>query len=470
VASPDLNVDSDGTGDALHTFLVNDWLPDEVWRATPPTGEAMWAGRRSRLSDRLPGLALVIPCGGESIRVNDTTHHFRPASDFTYLLGPGRPDDVLVLFPETAGHRACLYTREGTEWGRWDTFADRQNGAVWVGPRPSLQEMSSGLGLDVLPLHRLEADLRSCRTPAVIRGVDATVDATLAPRAGDDGALAAAVAELRLVKDPSEQEAIRAAVAVTIAAFREVVRNLRPGVTERDIEVDFDAAARRRGNGTGYSTIVAAGRHATVRHWIGTRYRLRADDLVLIDAGVEVDSLYTADITRTLPVSGRFTVAQRAIYEVVAAAQSAAIDAARPGLPFSAMHTVATRLLAEGLVNLGLVKESAEALCDPANPRYRRYCGQRVSHMLGLDVHDCSAARPEAYAHGRLASGMVMTVEPGIYFLPGDGSVPAEFRGIGVRIEDDILITAAGCDVLSSELPAGAEEVEAWVRSAADPG
>lgn len=460
-----MTTDTYGDEGGIEAFFAHGWIPEQVLRAEPRAGLANCAAHRETLSRRLPGVTLVVPCGVESIRANDTTYPFRASSDFTYLLGPGRPGDVLVLVPTSSGHEARLYSHKGAEWGSAEAFNDRMNGALWVGPRPTLDELSSSLGIDVRPRDRLGADLRCCGVKALFRKVDQSVDQMVASEPSDDRALAAEVAELRLVKDEFEQQAIREAVGATVAAFNELVQNLRPGLTERDIEVGFDATARRRGNGTGYPTIVAAGQHATVRHWSGTRYSAQAGDLVLVDAGVELESLYTADITRTFPITGRFSAPQRTLYRLVAAAQRAAIEAARPGAPFSVTHTVATRVLAEGLVGMGLVKGSVDSLCDPSSPRYRRYCGQRVSHMLGLDVHDCSAARSGAYSNGFLTPGMVLTVEPGIYLLPGDGTVPTEFRGLGVRIEDDVLITPSGCEVLSSDLPSEVGDVEAWMLS-----
>jgi Xaa-Pro aminopeptidase len=185
--------------------------------------------------------------------------------------------------------------------------------------------------------------------------------------------------------------------------------------------------------------------------------------MLLLDAGVECDSLYTADITRTLPISGTFTRTQRAVYDLVWEAQRAGIDAVAPGVDFLEPNRRAMRVLAEGLIDLGILRTSLDEALDPENQFYRRYTLHNVSHMLGLDVHDCAHARSENYRYGKLREGMALTVEPGLYFQPDDATVPEEFRGIGVRIEDDIIVTAAGRENLSAILPSKAEDVERWI-------
>jgi len=190
---------------------------------------------------------------------------------------------------------------------------------------------------------------------------------------------------------------------------------------------------------------------------------------LLLDAGVEADTLYTADITRTLPIDGTFTPEQRAVYELVLAAQDAAFERCAPGNDFLDPHRAAMEVLAAGLERLGIITSASEALRDE-NQFYRRYSLHNVSHMLGLDVHDCAQARAETYKFGTLRTGMVLTVEPGLYFQPDDLTVPARYRGIGVRIEDDVLITQTGVDVLSAAIPRRVEDVEAWVRSAGASG
>jgi Xaa-Pro aminopeptidase len=190
---------------------------------------------------------------------------------------------------------------------------------------------------------------------------------------------------------------------------------------------------------------------------------LRAGDLLLLDAGVECDSLYTADITRTLPISGQFSPEQRTVYDLVWEAQRSGIEAVVVGNDFLEPHRRAMKVLAQGLIDLGILKMSLDEALDPDRLLHRRYTLHGTSHMLGLDVHDCALARTEEYRHGKLREGMVLTVEPGLYFQPDDSTVPERFRGIGVRIEDDIAVTAGAPEKLSAMLPSQADEVEIWI-------
>jgi Xaa-Pro aminopeptidase len=216
------------------------------------------------------------------------------------------------------------------------------------------------------------------------------------------------------------------------------------------------------GNDVGYGSICAAGSHACILHWTDNDGEVREGDLVLLDMGVEGHELYTADVTRTLPVNGTFTPQQREIYTLVYESQEAAMAACRPGADFLAPHRAAMEVLAKGLERLGILESAEEALAEDSQ-LYRRYTLHGVSHMLGIDVHDCAQARKEMYTKGTLAEGYVLTIEPGLYFQPDDLTVPEELRGIGVRIEDDVVVTADGCRNLSSALPRHPDQVEAWM-------
>ncbi|MBK5249250.1 MAG: Xaa-Pro dipeptidase, partial [Actinomycetales bacterium] len=291
-------------------------------------------------------------------------------------------------------------------------------------------------------------------------------DATLA-----DATLAEALSELRLVKDEWEVEQLRAAVAASIDGFADIVRSLPRAVGhergERIIEGVFGARAREDGNGIGYDTIAAAGDHATTLHWIRNDGRVRSGELVLVDAGVEVGSLYTADITRTLPVDGTFTDVQRRIYTAVLDAADAAFAVARPGLRFRDVHAAAMEVLAHRLAEWGLLPVDADVSLSPGGQHHRRWMPHGTSHHLGLDVHDCAQARKEMYLDAELEAGMVFTIEPGLYFKADDLTVPAEYRGIGVRIEDDVLVVSDGVENLSAALPRRPEDLEAWMASLA---
>jgi Xaa-Pro aminopeptidase len=245
----------------------------------------------------------------------------------------------------------------------------------------------------------------------------------------------------------------------------ELPEAVRRGRGERWVEGIFGLHARHVGNAVGYDTIAASGEHACTLHWIRNDGDLREGDLLLLDAGVELDSLYTADVTRTLPVSGRFSDDQRMVYDAVFEAQQAGIAAARPGAKFLDVHQAAVAVIARHLEQWGLLPVPAEESLADDGGQHRRWMVHGTSHHLGLDVHDCAQARREVYREGTLRPGMVITVEPGLYFKPDDQLVPERLRGIGVRIEDDILITETGHVNLSEDLPRTSADVEQWMVS-----
>ncbi|MFE1753432.1 aminopeptidase P family protein [Streptomyces anandii] len=433
--------------------------------------------RRRAVSDRFPGERIVVPSGGLKVRSNDFDYPFRPHSAFVHLTaeqGPWAvPDSVLVLEPTGTGHAVTLFTRPRSPRdggrGRTDFHSDRRYGEFWVGRRRTLSETSDVLGVTTAAREDLERSLGKNVPTRVLRGEDALVDALLpAASAEADAELATFLSELRLVKDEWEVEQLRAAVDSTIAGFHDVAGELsratRLARGERWIEGTFNRRARLDGHGLGFETIAAAGAHACVLHWMRNDGPVRDGDLLLLDAGVEGDSFHTADLTRTLPVSGRFTDTQRRVYDLVHAAQSAGAAALRPGARYCDFHDAAMRVIAEGLDAWGLSPGPAGAAKDGPAP-YSRYTVCGTGHMLGLDCHDCAAARRHTYLDGVLEAGHVLTVEPGLYFQPDDLTVPEELRGIGVRIEDDFVITAEGAECLSSALPRGADDVEEWVSS-----
>jgi Xaa-Pro aminopeptidase len=299
---------------------------------------------------------------------------------------------------------------------------------------------------------------------ATVRGIDLSIDALL-PASDLDEELAHTLSAHRLVKDDFEVAQLQLAVDYTEKGFEDVVRALPAAIGrgERVIEGIFRLRARVEGNEVGYNTIAASGAHATILHWTRNDGAVRNGDLLLLDAGVECHNLYTADVTRTMPINGKFTPAQRRIYDIVYAAQEAGFHAIKPGVPFQAAHKAAVRVLVEGLVDLGFITDSVDDALDPERQTHRRYTLHGVSHMLGLDVHDCANARNDLYL-GDLHEGYVLTVEPGLYFQANDLTVPEEYRGIGVRIEDDVLVTADGWRNLSAALPRQADEVEAWMQ------
>lgn len=453
------------TPPALVDFMAGDWMERPSDSAVHPQ-HCRFRRRRDEVSHAFPTAAVVVPAGPERTRANDTLFRYRPGSDFAYLMGGGEPGALLVLERDGNTHRSVLFVRDHNR-GSAEFFTDRAQGELWVGRHRGVAESARYYGVDdCRPLDEaaeyLETLAQSLAPPAVLRDVDPAVDARLA--SGDrDTELATFLSELRLIKDEYELDELRRACAITRRGFEDAIAAMRPGASEREIEAAFWRRARIEANDVGYSTIAASGEHACTLHWTRNDGVLREDSLVLLDAGVECDSLYTADVTRTLPVGERYTPEQRAVYDVVWEAQRAGIAAVAPGNDFMAPNRAAMRVLAGGLVELGIARVSADELLDPERCFHRRYTLHNVSHMLGIDVHDCARARDAEYRYGTLRAGMVLTVEPGLYFQPDDATVPERFRGIGIRIEDDLAVTPGGAENLSASLPSQADDVEAWI-------
>lgn len=299
-----------------------------------------------------------------------------------------------------------------------------------------------------------------------VRGHDAGIEAALTDKvtAERDEELRVFLSEARLVKDAFEIAELEKACDATARGFEDVVKILdkAEATSERYIEGTFFLRARIEGNDIGYGSICAAGPHATTLHWVRNDGAVRSGELLLLDAGVETNDLYTADVTRTLPINGTFTPLQRKIYDAVYEAQEAGIAAVRPGAGFRDFHDAAQRVLAEKLVEWGLLGDlSVDKVLELG--LQRRWTLHGTGHMLGMDVHDCAAARTETYVNGTLEPGVCLTVEPGLYFQADDLTVPEEYRGIGVRIEDDILVTEDGNRNLSDKLPRRSDEVEEWM-------
>jgi len=456
------------TGDAFLRYIGSGWAGREAALPAPRESARYAAARRSALGRLFVGERLVIEAGIAKQRSNDTFYLFRPHSAFSHLTGWGsdaEPGAVLVLDPiEGAGvdaeetHRATLYFAEAAGRDSEEFFANPEIGEFWVGPRPTLDQVASSLGLATASL----ADFASSES-----------DRTLS-----DAELARAASELRLVKDAYELAEMQAAVDATARGFDDVIAALGRASSgtrgERVIEGAFYQRARLEGNAVGYETIAASGPHACTLHWVRNDGEVREGDLLLLDAGVEVDSLYTADITRTIPISGTFSPVQRKVYEAVLEAADAARAIVRPGIRFGDVHDAAMAVIERRTREWGLPMISSDEIRAAIEEApegetialHRRYMVHGTSHHLGLDVHDCAQARREMYLDGVLETGMVFTIEPGLYFQPDDLTVPEEFRGIGVRIEDDIVVTEEGCVNLSAGIPRTADDVEAWVRAA----
>jgi Xaa-Pro aminopeptidase len=424
------------------------------------------ARRRARLAEAFPGERLVLPAGTYKVRANDTDYRFRPDTAHTYFSGNQTTDAVLVIQGDSADS-SVLFARPRSSRETDEFFRDRQYGELWAGRRPSLNEMSASLGLPVRHIDDLPSALEGSGKTRVHRDISSVVDGLVAADESRDEDFARVVSEMRLVKDEWEVGELQEACDITTLGFEDSVREW-PRVLEhgeRWIEGTFFRRARAMGNDIGYDSIVGGGKHATTLHWIDNSGPITPGELVLLDMGVEGRNLYTADVTRTLPVDGRFTDLQRELYDLVHAAQEAGIQAVRPGVDFRAPHRAAMEVLAHGLGERGLLPVSVDEALSPDSKVYSRWTLHGTSHMLGMDVHDCGRASDDAYTEGQLAEGMVLTVEPGLYFQEDDLLVPEELRGIGIRIEDDILVTADGYDNLSVALPRTSSDVEAWMAN-----
>jgi Xaa-Pro aminopeptidase len=413
------------------------------------------AKRRASVAKAFKGQVVVIAAGDMKQRSNDTDYRFRPHSAFAHLTGWGAqtvPGSYLVI-DARKGVKSTLFFRETAGHDTDEFFANSAIGEFWVGSRPSLKQVSALLDIKTKSVLKFDAFIKEFKKKEVV---------TL-----DNAELAEFVSELRLVKDEYEIKEMRKAVAASVEGFKSVVRNLDRAIKhprgERIVEGAFFAEARANGNELGYDTIAAAGEHACTLHWIINDGKVRPGELLLLDAGVEVDSLYTADVTRTLPINGKFNATQEMIYEAVREAADAAFAIAKPGVKFREIHGAAMKVIAQKTAEWGLLPVSAEESLDPDNQYHRRWMIHGTSHHLGLDVHDCAQARREMYIEAELKPGMIFTIEPGLYFHKDDMLVPAKFRGIGARIEDDVLVTATGVENLTKDLPRKPREIEAWM-------
>ncbi|GAA1495642.1 aminopeptidase P family protein [Paeniglutamicibacter kerguelensis] len=484
------------SSEAFKTFMASSWAPDTSELPGADGVAPYAAARRAAVSARFPGERLVIPAGPLKVRSNDTDYRFRPHSGFAHLTGLGldhEPDAVLVMEPTDEGagdngsnHNATLYFSPMAGRDTEEFYSNARTGEFWIGPRPTLGLLQARLGLPTADLTQLEVAITKNAGVVELGGMrvrllrdvdmncDALVDTSRINTGVDlevsdslDGELTEALSEIRLVKDAWEIDEMKKSVAATINGFHDVVRSLDRALThprgERVVEGAFFARAREEGNDLGYDTIAASGNNATVLHWINNNGTVNDGELLLLDAGVEAESLYTADVTRTLPVNGTYTDVQRKIYQAVLDAADAAFAVAKPGTKFRDLHGAAIKVLAENLDAWGLLPVSLEEALSPEGQQHRRWMPHGTSHHLGLDVHDCAQAKAELYLDGVLEEGMVFTIEPGLYFKNEDLAVPEEYRGIGVRIEDDVLITADGCVNLSAALPRTPEAVEAWM-------
>lgn len=454
--------------EALVRFMMTEWKPQSKPLPKAIAAVDFHARRRAALSARFPGETLVIPTGHEKVRANDTYYRFRPGSDFFYLTGNTEPDCVLVMTPREGGHDAQLFVEPNPGRASETFYTDRKKGELWVGARLGVEQSRTHFGVEAaLPLEGLKTFLAQHASARVLRGFSPLVDASVPKRdeGKPDDELATALSERRLVKDNLEIKELKKVIDATKRGFEDIIRTLPKAKSEREVEGTFNLRARVEGQDVGYGTIAASGANACILHWTRNHGALKKKDLLLVDAGIEGHALYTADITRTLPISGKFSKEQRTIYELVWNAQQAALKEVKPGNDFMAPNLAASKVLAQGLKDLGILPMSVEEALKPEHLFFKRWSLHNVSHMLGLDVHDCAKAREQVYRYGKLVAGMVLTVEPGLYFQLDDLTVPAKYRGVGIRIEDDVLVTEKGMKNLSASIPSEAGAVEAWMKA-----
>jgi Xaa-Pro aminopeptidase len=424
----------------------------------------LFAERRRRLVEQIDGVA-VIAAAPVALRNNDVEHDYRQDSDLYYFTGFEEPDSVLVLSSVHPEHRAVMFVRP--------LDAERE---LWNGARAGIEGAKERCGLDAAyPIEELAE-----RLPGYFCGADhlyyeigkqPRLDATVLEAVGQARGKGRTPTrwpqaihhpeplwhEMRMVKDDHEIAGLRRAIEITGQAHARAMAQAEPGVWEYQIEAELGAVFRRHGSPRcAYATIVGSGPNATVLHYHANDRQVQPGELVLVDAGCELDYC-AADVTRTFPVDGRFSDAQRKLYEVVLDAQLAAIAEAKPGTTIEAIHQQCLNRLVEGMMSLGLLEGSRDEIIETET--YRRYFMHRSSHWLGMDVHDVGAYFVGGKAK-ELGPGMVLTIEPGLYVAAGDERAPAELRGVGIRIEDDILITADGVEVLSAAIPKTIDEVE----------
>ena len=457
------------------TFMSQGWAPSPLKGITAHAAVPFTKKRRTKLSKAYKGVRLVIPAGNLKVRSNDSDYQFRAHSAFAWFTGISAddvvPDSVLVLEPSKSGHDALLFIHPRSPRDEDEFFRNSRHGEFWVGRRMTKEETEKRYGIKVRHIDTLPAFLKTKKKVLVVRGEDKIVDAIVKTTRAQDKDFLTHLSEMRLVKDEFEISEMKKAIATTARGFDDMLKVFPEAIKspkgERVIEGAFFSRARVEGNDIGYPSIVASGSHACILHWIRNDGQVKKGDLILIDAGAETDAYYTADITRTVPINGKFSKEQRRIYEIVLEAADAGIKAVKPGADFGDFHKAAMRVVAYGMAQLGVLPLPPEESLKATSGLHRRWMPHSTGHMLGIDVHDCAQARRENYTLAKLEPGMILTVEPGIYIHPDDEFVPPEYRGIGVRIEDDILVTKDGNINLSAGIPRTPDAIEKWVKKLA---
>ena len=456
--------------------------PHETLQPAAPTappstgGSDVFARRRAELMRRIgPDAAALFVAAPQRTRSADSEYDYRPNSDLWYLTGFEEPGSALLLLPGHEKTQVVVFVRK----------RDRER-EIWDGFRLGVDDAAARLGADTAYsiddlYEKLPALLEGRARLVYSLGLDHDVDRHVvtilnrvrhlarrgrqAPRAILDPI--DFLHEMRLVKTPEEIEAIRTACRVSAEGHVRAMRRTRPGLTEYELQAEIEYVFRKSGaKAPGYTSIVGSGKNACVLHYIENRDVLKDGDLVLVDAGAEV-GYYTGDITRTWPVNGRFNGYQREIYDLVLRAQMDVIRLVRPGLEWNRLHEQAVRTLTEGLVDLGALEGPVEKAIEEKT--FRKFFMHGTGHWLGIDVHDVGTYSRPGEQGRPLEPGMVFTVEPGLYFHGDEPASPERYRGIGVRIEDDLLVTEDGCEVLTRFVSKEPEEIEELVGKDAHP-
>ena len=432
-----------------------------------------YAKRRERLFSLIEGGVFILPSARMSLRNNDVYYRFRQDSTFHYFTGFDEPDAVAVLRNLRGKKEFWIFLRPRDQLRE-----------LWDGKRLGVDDAAARLGADkafvATEIDRRSREFldgaervyfssangppRAVISSQVMEWLSKLRDST--PRSSESLLSlldpAELISEIRLIKEEAELQRLREASRITALAHREAMARSRPGLNERQLEALIEFVAREQGAGRmGYECIVASGANATILHYIENNRQLREGDLLLIDAGAEYEYL-TADLTRTFPVSGRFSPEQRALYEVVLAVQKSCIAMAKPGVTLQDLHEHAVGALVDALKGMGLLEGSGDEII--AAQTFKRFYPHGTGHFLGMDVHDCGRSLLSGQPRP-LQEGMVFTVEPGLYVQTYDEKAPVAFRGLGVRIEDDIVLTATGCEVLTAAAPKEIADLEALVGS-----
>jgi Xaa-Pro aminopeptidase len=407
----------------------------------------------------------IIPSAREATRSNDTQYRFRQDSDFYYLTGFEEPDSIAVIAPGRE-HKYTLFVRP----------RDPEQ-EIWVGRRAGVEGAKSEFGAhESFPIAEFDEKLQDILDGAeklyYRLGVHSDLDSKIIQRIAQMRALnrkpihpprtiidpATIVHEMRVLKSPEEIELMQKAADIAAEAHVEAMKTVRPGMKEYEVEAQIEQVFRRRGAaGPSYTSIIGAGENATVLHYINNDGELRDGDLLLVDAGAEYKG-YASDITRTFPINGRYSDAQREIYDLVLETQVSCVEMVRPGVTHDKLKAHSVEMLTEGMVRLGLLKGKPADLIK--EEKYKQFYMHGLGHLLGIDVHDVGIYYYDKQSRA-LEPGVVMTVEPGLYISPNTKDIPEQYLGIGVRIEDDVLCTANGPRVLTNKVPKQAEEIEA---------